>query len=507
MTTMKLFYKIPKRIVPLVWIVQLSAFAIVQGSCKKTVDIPAPSSSIAENAVYANSQTAIAVLTGIYGDMINSSGIFTGNRSISLLAGLSSDELSTYQPVTTLEGKYHTNSLSVIGAPTAGSEQWRPLYNFVFKANAAVEGLTNEKADALPAVVRNQLLGEAKFLRAFFYFYLVNLYGDLPLALTTDPKVNTNLGRTPKATVYQQIISDLIDAEGLLSSTYLNQTLLGNTSERIRPIKWAATALLARVYLYTGDWAKADEKASALINNTSLYGLIPILNNVFLKNSQEAIWQLQPTNASYNTQDARTFIIPATGPSLANPVFLSKNVLNSYEINDQRNVLGNWVNRTIYQVRASVFDTVYFPFKYKIDVPNNDINSSTGSTNMNEYLMVLRLSEQYLIRAEARAQQNNISGSQEDINAIRTRAGLSNTTANDETSLLAAILHERQTELFAEWGHRWFDLKRTGNVDAVMSLVTPQKANGALWQSYQQLYPLPLNDLNLMPNLTQNGGY
>jgi len=119
--------------------------------------------------------------------------------------------------------------------------------------------------------------------------------------------------------------------------------------------------------------------------------------------------------------------------------------------------------------------------------------------------MVLRLAEQYLIRAEARAQQNNVGGAQSDLNTIRTRAGLPNTTANDKTSLLAAIIHERQVELFSEWGHRWLDLKRSGNLDAMMAVVAPAK--GATWSSNWQWYPIPSYEIVQDPNLVQNPGY
>jgi hypothetical protein len=114
----------------------------------------------------------------------------------------------------------------------------------------------------------------------------------------------------------------------------------------------------------------------------------------------------------------------------------------------------------------------------------------------------LRLAEQYLIRGEARAHQNNVQGAQEDLNIIRSRAGLGATTANDESSLLAVIETERQVELFAEWGHRWFDLKRTGRADAVLSL---EKAPN--WQSTDRLYPIPFEEIKINPSLTQNPGY
>ena len=116
--------------------------------------------------------------------------------------------------------------------------------------------------------------------------------------------------------------------------------------------------------------------------------------------------------------------------------------------------------------------------------------------------MVLRLAEQYLIRAEARAQQNNISGAQSDVNVIRNRAGLANTTATTQGTLLSAIEHERQIELFAEWGHRWMDLKRTNRADAILG---PLKSSN--WQSSDVLFPIPLTQIQNDPNFTQNSGY
>jgi hypothetical protein len=105
--------------------------------------------------------------------------------------------------------------------------------------------------------------------------------------------------------VYKQIIADLIESKDLMYSSYPDATLLGTTGERVRPTKWAAEALLARVYLYTGEYAKAEVEASGIINNTSLYGPLPALNSVFLKNSLEAIWQLQPTTNNLNTIEGR----------------------------------------------------------------------------------------------------------------------------------------------------------------------------------------------------------
>jgi len=457
-------------------------------SCKKMLDIPPPSDQIVDNNVYTNDETAIAVLTGIYTSM-SSDGNFTGSRSISLLTGLSSDELTLHSSIVSPPFlAYYTNALSPYA--NTGSEFWGALYNYIFKCNAAEEGITASKS--LTPAIKKQLLGEVKFLRAFFYFYVLNLFGDTPLAITTDYQINTLLPRASEAQVYQQIIKDLQEAQDLLSEHYLNENLQAytDTEERLRPTKWAAVALSARVNLYIGNYSNAEALSTLVINNSSLYNLSP-LPNAFTMNSLEAIWQLQPLIIGHNTEDAWTFIIPPTGPNESNPVYISPQLLNSFETGDQRKT--GWIDSI--DVAGTIY---YYPSKYK---------SATLDAPLTEYLMILRIGEQFLIRAEARAQQNNIAGSISDLNVIRLRANLPSTNASDKASLLTAIQNERRVELFTEWGHRWLDLKRTNKVDAVMSTITPIKANGSAWKSYQQLYPIPLSDLQSAPNLVQNAGY
>jgi hypothetical protein len=485
----------------LLWIFLLPI--ISNTSCKKLLDIPPPTQTVTENKVFTTDATAIGVLDGIYTNLTVDNTIFQGQISIEVLNALSADELTPFA-TSDPQYSYSTNNLAML---TSGFEFWSPLYNNVYKCNAAIEGL--EKSTTLTPAVKQQLLGEAKFMRALFYFYLVNQFGDVPLALSTDAKVNTLLARSPKADVYKQIVNDLKEAKDGMNSNYPNATLLGTTSERIRPTKWAAQALLARVYLFTADYSNAEVEASEVINNTSLYELLPDLNSVFLKNSMEAIWQLQPTTNNLNTVAGNMYIIPSTGPTSSNPVMLSKFLLNSFESGDQRAVLGNWINTTIYTNTGTTYDTIPYVFKYKV-------YSSPGVTStgdMSEYFMVLRLGEQYLIRAEARARTgSNLSGAISDLDKIRDRAGLSliaNTNPGiSQPALIDTIMHERQVELFCEWGHRWLDLKRTGKVDAVMITITPLKSNGAIqWRSFQQYYPIAKPELDKAPNLTQTDGY
>jgi len=321
------------------------------------------------------------------------------------------------------------------------------------------------------------------------------MFGDVPLALGTNYKVNEALSRSPKVQVYQQMITDMKDAQNLLSDHYLDGKLQ-NSAARVRPTRWAAGALLARVYLYTGDWANAETEASSIINNSLLYQL-EALDNVFNVSSQEAIWQLQSVVAGHGTEEAYLFILPSSGTSSDNPVYLSSSLLSSIETNDQRKI--KWIS----SVTPPSNPTYFYPFKYQ--------ENTLASGSATQYLTVFRLAEQYLIRAEAQAQGagGGLPGAINDLNAIRNRAELPaySGPSNNKDSVLAAILHERRIELFSEFGHRWLDLKRTGTVDAVMSVNTPMKTNGLPWKSYQQLYPIPIGEIQKDPNLVQNPGY
>jgi len=479
------FLNSKSRLFPLVFFYSFSLIVGLVG-CNKLVEVAPPVTSITDDNVYASDATAIAVLTGIYGQLSTTSNYNSmGLTTISLFSGLSSDELTLFGGGTGNYNAYYTNNLSV-GA--GGFEYWNNIYPYIFTCNSAIEGLAS--GSSLTPAIKRQLEGEAKFMRALFYFYLVNLYGDVPLALSTDYSLNGLLSRSSKAQVYSQIVNDLKDAQTSLSADYLDPTLLNTTNERVRPTKWAAAALLARTYLYTQNWDSAEVQSTSVINNLSMYGL-DSLNGVFLANSTEAIWQLQPVNTGWNTEDARVFIIPSTGPDpFAYPVYLSPQLLNSFESTDLRRT--NWIDSTIV-----AGNTYYFPYKYKVNLQ--------GAPVM-EYLMMLRLGEQYLIRAEARAYQGNTTGAVQDLNIIRIRAGLPPTTAASQSDLIAAIQHERQVELFTELGQRWLDLKRTGSVDSVMNSVCPLK-NGSNWVTNQKLYPIPLGDIQRDPNLVQNPGY
>jgi len=454
--------------------------------CEKLVSVDEPVSYTTDERAYATDASAIAVLNGIYGAMsaarLNSGASITS--FLSLYAGLAADEFTLFTGATGINYKaYYTNALLNSTAPNA----WTVSYPFIYRANVAIEGL--EKSTTLSDNVRKELIGEAKFIRALHYFYLVNLYGPVPLALSSDYTQTRLLARAPVDDVYQQIIRDLQDAATLLSTDFVGTDGLSSSAERTVPNRWAAKALLARVYLYKKDYNAAAAAAAEVINHTTLFNLVG-LNEVFGANSREAIWQLQPVNLGWNTEEARMFVIPASGPGNNNPVYLGSDLLNSFEPADKRRI--QWVDTT------TAAGTHYlFASKYK---------AATLNAPVTEYQMVLRLAEQYLIRAEANAQLGHLEVAAGDLNEIRNRAGLSDYSGPLEAAaLLDAILHERRIEFFAEMGHRWLDLKRSGKVDEVMTTVTQQK--GGTWSTNDQLFPISASELEKAPNITQNAGY
>lgn len=486
----------------LIFTTELLLVASIFISCKKMIEVESPKTSVSSKNVFNNDATAIGAITSLYVDLSSSSIINPVElSSLSCIAGLSSDELTYYNGAgnSTLAAYYQNN---LTNSNSGGlRDYWNIAYQRIYQVNAAVEGLT--LSNNLTPAVKKQLLGEAKFMRAFYYFYMVNLYGEIPLVLTTDYTVNALIGKSSISIVYQQIVLDLIEAKDLLNDKYLKSDGItpypSGAEERVRPTKWVATALLARVYLYLNEWSNAEVESSQILENTTQYKLLSSqeIDQVFLKNNKEAIWQLQPVSFSSNTEDANTFVLPISGPSYFNPVYLNHDLVDSFGPDDKRKT--RWIG----SITANGIK-YFFPYKYRV------VNSSDPNVTLTEYNIVFRLAEQYLIRAEARAELGNISLAIEDLNEIKSRAGIPLIqpipNLNKEV-VVNAILNERRLELFSEWGNRWFDLKRTSKINPVMSIATPKKGNGLIWNSFKQYYPISINELQANPNLKQVQGY
>ncbi|MBV8252064.1 MAG: RagB/SusD family nutrient uptake outer membrane protein [Chitinophaga sp.] len=459
------------------WMINCLVWIMVFPSCRKFVTVENPPDILTSDKIFTSDKSATAAMLSVYIDMMNdqygSNGSFVC-FTMSSLAGMSADEMTWTQNNTTAPYYQQFSDHALTPDNRYVGAFWSDGYQYIYRANAIMEGLS--RATGMTDSTKAQLGGEARFMRAFCYFYLVNLFGDVPLVLNTDYKSNMNRPRTPAATVWNQIITDLKEAETMLSEKY-------PTAEKLRPNRYTASALLARAYLYNKRWAEAETEASAIINS-GIYGtVLPTPALAFKKESTEAIWQLQPVYANANTPEGGQFLTAAnTRPNYE----LSQQLLNAFEPGDNRKTA--WIGFS-----SSANPSWAYPAKYK-----------AGAGPLTEYYIVFRLAEQYLIRAEARAQQGGKTDlAQADLNVVRSRAGLPNTTAADGASLLQAVEKERQTEFFAEWGHRWLDLKRTNRAAAVLQPFSPPGA----WKPGSVLYPIPDLEIKANPTLTQNDAY
>lgn len=442
------------------------------GSCDSFVTVDLPSSQLSGEAIFTDASTATAALVDVYGKMRKTVLVTGATNGISNLLGHYGDELTYYSSGTLPELDFNQNGLLATNATIMTT--WSSTYKLIYAVNAIIEGVGS--STTISAENKDKLLGEAYFIRAYLHFYLVNLFGEIPYVKSTNYQFNTTISKSSVADVYALLTTDLQQAITLIPEAY-------PTAERVRPNRSVAYALLARVKLYSGDWSGALSHSDRVINTSSLYSWVVNLNQVFLKNSTGTLWQLMPPLAGVNTLEGQTFIF-SSGPPPSRA--LSSSFISSFEAGDLRRT--SWVG-TVTKGGTSW----YYPFKYKL---NNAAASST------EYSILFRLEEQYLIRAEAYAQLGNLEKSKLDLNKIRNRAGLPDTTASTKEVLLTAILQERRVELFTELGHRWFDLKRTGLSNTVLSLIKPG------WQSTDILWPLPETELLLNSNLLpQNTGY
>lgn len=438
--------------------------------CENFVDVPLPSSQLTGAKVFEDPSTAEAAMVDVY-SKLRDTGILTGlGGGASVNLGLYADELANYSAEMLTTNMYNNELLPDNGIVLT---LWNDSYHQIYCCNAVIEGL--EKSSSIPEAAKEKLTGEALFTRALIHFYLANIFGDIPYIKGTDYEKNKKAVRTESSQVYQYIIEDLNNAVSLLPADYI-------TAERVRPNKFAAYALLARAYLYSKEWEKASNAASAVLNSP-LYRWENDPDLIFLKTSTSTIWQFMPKRAGNNTDEAAMFIFNS-GPPLSTA--LDPKLISAFEDGDLRRL--KWT-RTINSPSGSW----QHAYKYKKNAP-----TATSA----EYSIVLRTAEQHLIRSEARARQGDLIGAKEDLNKIRRTAGLPDTPALSAEEIINAVIKERRVELFTEYGHRFFDLKRTGQLDAVLGSVKKG------WNPTDNLWPIPEKELVSKPFLSpQNPGY
>jgi len=443
-------------------------------SCNDFLETDPPRTETVSKTVFGSDGAANAAIAGVYSLMMSDASFTSGG--LEEYAGIASDELVSF--ATRIDQlQFYQNSLTSKNGYVL-SVFWAAAYKYINNVNAIIEGI--EASSGMTTEAKHRIEGEARFIRAFCHFYLVNLFGDVPYLKSSDYQTTSTAMRMNVGEVYTNIETDLLKAHALLPNGYSSAQ-----GERVVPSKAAAAALLARVYLYQGQWEKAVVMATEVISNSTLFKLLPDPDGVFLANSDEAIWQLRPVMPGANTPQGQLFIIRTAPNAFSTRVSLTDALFDSFEPGDLRKA--KWV--ATFSCGSGSWNYIN---KYRI----------TGyTTAISEYSMVLRLAEQYLIRAEARAHLLDLDGAREDVDAIRLRAGLGNIPELDQSALLQIIERERRAELFGEYGHRWLDLKRTGRSDTVLGPVKAQ------WQSTDVLFPVPESERLLNPNLSQNPGY
>ncbi|WP_418502093.1 RagB/SusD family nutrient uptake outer membrane protein [Flagellimonas sp.] len=439
--------------------------------CSDFVEVDPPRNTLISETVFDDASTVESAMANLYFEM-REQGMVSGSFGLTPALGIYADELDYYGTNADYSQLYRHNVLAGNGLIMGW---WRQAYYLIYSSNDIIKGV--ESSGNLTDAEKSWFKGQALFVRAYIHSLLVAQFGDIPYIVTTDYMENNKVSRSPEDEVYDHIITDLLEARDLLKDRE------PASGQRVLPDIHTVNALLARMYLYTENWEMAASSATSLIE---IFPLEEDFDQVFLKDSSETIWQLRADEDNpRNTKEAAQLIIQGIpGQTYA----LTQDLLNAFEAGDLR--FERWVG-SISDAENTI--TLHYAFKYKADL---------NETESKEYSILFRVGEQYLIRAEARAQMGNINGAAADLNRIRNRAGLSNTAASTESELLDAIVRERRIELFTEQGHRWMDLVRTGRADEVLGAL---KSN---WRATDVLLPLPEAELEINPNLLpQNEGY
>ncbi len=339
------------------------------------------------------------------------------------------------------------------------------LYRSILSANTVIENSTNATE-----------VGEAQFLRALSYFKLVRVFGDVPLNLTSSPSTTDNsiLERQPVSAIYSQIISDL---EGAISA-------LGTEINNGRASRLAAQGMLGKVYMQMGDFSSAATELAAVVNGAAGAGISLQANfgDIFGVDNDlnsEIIYATQISSSISDEYGFSEFWSWSAGLDTKSLLPLDPDLIAAFDASE---AAGGTDLRRAVTIDEALMASPKFP---QTGGPDHD-------------WIELRLADVILLYAEALNETGNASGALAQLNTIRTRAGLSNSAASSQGDIRTAIANERRLELAFE-GQRWFDLVRTGTVDAEMGQsINPQ----------YHIFPIPISEvLASFGVITQNDGY
>jgi hypothetical protein len=435
-----------------------SVSLLLLASCKKFLAIQ-PKQYVSDQSTIFDKASSLTALRGTYRALANNNyygesftelGFFAGGDWVNQTTGGGANiDIQNFRS----DDAYFENT-------------WSAMYATVNDANNVLVKVPGVQDPTFTQQLKNQIRGEAFFIRALCYFDLVRSWGGVPLILaptTSAEGTNATPVRSSADQAWSQVAADL-------DSAY---SLLPNTVNRVDASQNTVVALRARLHLYRQEWAEAEADASQLIANTAAYQLSTPFSSWFQGQGPEIILELQYTaqnpNSIYNEME-----IPANS--------------GSYRYAPGQNLVNLLVNPLAGGGRVALIDSQV--------QSGSKIYYGNLYTRNSDPVYILRISEQYLIRAEARAQQGtNLTGALDDLNAIRTRAAVPPATDSSQAGLLLAIENERRVE-FALEPFRWFDLARTGRAETVLGVPT-----------YKLLFPIPAAEILLNAKLTQNSGY
>ena len=478
--------------------------AVILPSCDDYVDLKPLSVTTLDNA-YNTASDAEAALVGAYDSFaqeyyIWDNILFNDVMSDNHYAGGDNPEI------------YSIEDLTITPTNSRLWNNWTQIYNAIAKANVVLQkvpAITDPQLDNSGR--RNQILGEASFLRAYHYYQLVKMWGGVPLITTPVSSTDPSETQKPRATedeVYAQIIADLVFAVENLPDFYSDDASVN----KARATKGAANALLAKVYAQkpAPDYAKVLEHSNAVINSSAGYSLLPEFGQLFdgnHYNNAESIMEVQFVGGTEANWGPQLLLPPSlSGDTWRKFVTPSQDLVKAFD--DEGDVVRK--NSTVLFETAPWSDEFWsvavggnVPFAYKWKSANG-----WASTNR-QYL--LRLGDIILLKAEALNELNQLEPARAEVDKIRDRAGLAPTTATNKAEMKLAIEKERRLEL-AQEAQRWDDLRRYGRAVEVMNNLNEIDLRTNTVKNYNMtpeklLLPIPQSERNRNPQLGQNTGY
>lgn len=442
------------------------------GSCREILE-PPPVDLLVDNLVLIGPDDMEPVRIGLYNSLrsFGSTTIFAGDFTADYI-----QNNGTFTDYNELGTKNITAANSLAGT------LWGNIYSTIYIANFIEENIGG--VDRVSQAAKDDLLAEAKFCRAYAYFIAAHTFGDVPNVVSTDVQTNRNIPRAPKAEILARVLEDYEDALGILPLRWNADNAALNKQFAT---KNAVRAGLARYYLYEGNWALAEQYADTIVASRVQALDSSYVNVISTEFDSETIFEVAYANSSSDD--------PGTSSAGLNNILVGR-----------REVIPS--NHFVLQILDANAGTRRATISFSA---NNQQGRDNGWTvtkygtpdQSNNNITIFRLAEIYLIRAEARARQGRISGANGalvDINLLRSRAKAPLAAFNNQETALSVIETERLYELAFE-GHRWYDLKRTGRLNAIMN---PLYSN---WSDKYGLWPIPVAETQTNRALTQNTGY